>query len=74
MQLVTTTGWETPTSFNTQPLRSIGSGRGSLVFYNQGSFFNWMFTGYQKLSVAVSALGRDEIQNVIHNEAAKIMQ
>ena len=73
LELVTTTGWERPTSLNTQPLRKISSGRGSLVFYNQGSFFNWMLTGYQKLEDAVLALGAQGVRRIMREEAHTIM-
>jgi len=57
LDLVTTENWEVPTSSNTTPLSAIGSGRGSLVFYNQGSTFHWMLTGHQYMTDAIDAFG-----------------
>jgi len=74
LELVTTTGWELPTSLNTQPLRKISSGRGSLVFYNQGSFFNWMLTGHRLMKDAVQALGAQRVRDIMREEAHTIMQ
>ena len=39
------------------PLSVIGSGRGSLVLYNQGSAFHWMLTGHQYMDTAIDAFG-----------------
>lgn len=57
LDLVITEDWEVPTEFNTSPLSAIGSGRGSLVFYNQGSAFHWMLTGHQYMEDAVKSFG-----------------
>ena len=45
--------WERPTAFNTKPLHSITSGRGSIVLYNQGSAFQWMLTGAKRMKDAL---------------------
>lgn len=55
MELVTTADWEWPSSDNIRPLRTIGSGRGSIVLYNQASTFHWPLTGYQYMDDAVAA-------------------
>jgi hypothetical protein len=57
LDFVTTEHWEEPTSFNTTPLHSIGSGRGSLVFYNQGSAFLYKLTGQKHIDGAVAKYG-----------------
>ena len=54
---MTTKNWERPTSFNTMPLHSIGSGQGSLVLYNQGSAFHYKLTGKKNMDAAVSKYG-----------------
>lgn len=54
---MTTERWEWPTSSNTKPLEAIGSGRGSLVFYNQGSAFHWKLTGEKKKEGAIKKYG-----------------
>ena len=70
---MTTSNWETPTSFNTTPLQTIGSGRGSLVFYNQGTAFQWMMTGHQYIEDAVKIMGSAEICARMQKEAAHIL-
>jgi hypothetical protein len=60
LKLLTTKQWEAPNAFNTMPLSAIGSGRGSLVFYNQGSAFHWMLTGHQYMRDAIAAFGSRE--------------
>jgi hypothetical protein len=60
LELVTTEHWAAPTEFNTTPLSAIGSGRGSLVLYNQGSAFHWMLTGHQYMEAAIQAFGSRE--------------
>lgn len=57
LDFVITEKWETPTAFNTKPLNSIGSGRGSIVLYNQVSAFHWMLTGEKGMEAAVSKHG-----------------
>lgn len=57
LELVTTEQWEEPVAFNTTPFSAIGSGRGSLVFYNQGSLFHWHLTGHQYMGDAIAAFG-----------------
>lgn len=39
------------------PLNAIGSGRGSIVLYNQASFFHWPITGKQYMWEAEAAHG-----------------
>jgi hypothetical protein len=57
LDFVTTEQWERPTSFNTTPLHSNGSGWGSIVLYNQASAFHWMLTGEKKMDAAISKYG-----------------
>jgi hypothetical protein len=57
LDFVVTEHWETPTAFNTKPLHSINSGRGSIVLYNQGSAFHQMLTGEQSIGAALSKHG-----------------
>ena len=57
LELVTTEQWEEPTAFNTMPLSTIRSSRGSLVFYNQGSLFHWLLTDHQYMKDAIRAFG-----------------
>jgi hypothetical protein len=70
---VTTPNWETPTSFNTTPLQTIGPGRGSLVFYNQGTAFQWMMTGHQYMEDAKNIMGSSAICALMQKEAAYIL-
>lgn len=57
LDFVVTERWERPTAFNTKPLHSIKSSRGSIVLYNQGSAFHWMLTGKKGLKAAISKHG-----------------
>jgi hypothetical protein len=57
LDFVVTESWERPTAFNTQPLQSIGSGRGSIVLYNQGSAFHWKLTKEKEMGGAISKYG-----------------
>ena len=70
LALVTTEQWEVPTAFNTTPFSAIGSGRGSLVFYNQESVFHWMLTGHQYMQDAIAAFGSTEAVAAIMMEHA----
>ena len=71
---MTTQNWEEPTSFNTAPLHSIGSGRGSLVFYNQGSAFLWKLTEEKTIDGAISKYGGvDNLAAVMALEAQKYL-
>jgi hypothetical protein len=54
---VVTQNWQAPNSFNSQPLNTIGSGRGSLVLYNQGSAFLYKLTGEKNVDDAVLKYG-----------------
>jgi len=54
---VVTDRWERPTAFNTKPLHSIGSGRGSIVLYNQGTIFHRKLTGEKRMEAAVAKYG-----------------
>lgn len=47
VKLVTTADYEWPTATNTMALNSVGTGRGSIVLYNQASFTHWHITGEQ---------------------------
>ena len=49
--------WERPAAFNTKPLHSIQSGRGSIVLYNQATAFHRMLTGEGGMEAAVSKYG-----------------
>jgi hypothetical protein len=70
VNLVTTSNWEVPTSFNTTPLSTMGTGRGSLVFYNAGSSFHWMLSGHQYMADAVAAFGSiHALANKVREEA-----
>lgn len=57
LQLVTTVDYERPRTGNTMPLHAIGSGRGSIVLYNQASFFHWPVTGKRFMREAEQAHG-----------------
>ena len=45
LDLVTTRNREVPNGINAVPLTAMRPGRGSLVFFNNASFFYWMLTG-----------------------------
>jgi hypothetical protein len=60
LDFVVTERWERPTAFNTTPLHSIGSGRGSIVLYNQASAFHWKLTEEKMADDAVSKYGGRE--------------
>ena len=49
-RLVVAPKHEIPSPLNTQPLNAMGTGRGSLVFYNQASFFHYPMTGERYLA------------------------
>jgi len=57
VQLVTTADYEWPTATNTTPLSLIGSGRGSIVLYNQASFTHWYITGERYMYKAEKVYG-----------------
>ena len=57
LDFVVTERWERPTAFNTKPLQSIQSGRGSIVLYNQGSAFHRKLTGEKGIKAAISKYG-----------------
>jgi hypothetical protein len=57
VDLVTTVDYEWPTATNTTPLNSIGTGRGSIVLYNQASFTHWNITGEKYMSKAKEVHG-----------------
>jgi hypothetical protein len=46
LKFVTTQNGEVPTALNSEPLCTITSGRGCLVFFNPASFFYPLTTGY----------------------------
>lgn len=49
LQFVTTKRREQPNNFNTEPLQSINSGRGSVVYFNPGQTFVPLYTGFDSL-------------------------
>lgn len=57
VDLVTTVDYQWPTATNTTPLHSIGTGRGSIVLYNQASFTHWPVTGERYMSKAIKVHG-----------------
>jgi len=57
LDFVVTEHWERPAAFNTKPLHSIQSGRGSIVLYNQGTAFHRKLTGEKGMEAAVSKYG-----------------
>lgn len=57
VKLVTNSDYEWPTATNTTPLNGIGTGRGSIVLYNQASFIHWHVTGEQYLYKAEEVHG-----------------
>jgi hypothetical protein len=71
LDFVITQDWEAPTAFNTKPLHSIGSGRGSLVLYNQASAFHYMLTGEKRIPDAIARHG--SIENIT-KDMAKVAQ
>lgn len=71
---MSTTRFEKPTSFNTTPLNSIGSGRGSIVFFNNASSFHWMLTGKQFMTDAIKEWGgEEELSRFIAAKAATVI-
>lgn len=48
---------EVPNSFNTKPLKAIGTGRGSLVFWNPATFFTPLLTNFFMLDEAQKKTG-----------------
>lgn len=74
LDFVITEDWETPTAFNTTPLHSIRSGRGSLVLYNQASAFHYMLTGEKKVDGAIDRYGSiDKLANAMAKVAVKVL-
>jgi len=70
LDFVVTERWERPTAFNTTPLHSIGSGRGSIVLYNQASTFHWKLTGEKSIDDAISKYGgRDKLAEAMTSMA-----
>jgi hypothetical protein len=57
VELVTTADYEWPTPTNMTPLNSIGTGRGSIVLYNQASFTHWYITGERYMHKAEEVHG-----------------
>lgn len=55
LKFVTTKNGEVPTALNSEPLCTIQSGRGCLVFFNPASFFYPLTTGYVTLDEAKAA-------------------
>jgi len=74
LDFVVTEHWEAPTAFNTKPLCSIRSGRGSIVLYNQGSAFHRMLTGEKGMVDAISKYGgADRLANAMAVVAHKCL-
>jgi hypothetical protein len=55
LKFVTTKNRDVPTPLNSEPLCTIKSGRGCLVFFNPASFFYPLTTGYVTLDEAEAA-------------------
>ena len=72
--LVTTIDYERPTEFNTTPLNSLGTGRGSIVLYNQASFAHWFVAGERYMSAAREAYGKDGLSNLFAAKAQEVIQ
>jgi hypothetical protein len=74
VQLVTTVDYEWPTATNTTPLNSIGTGRGSIVLYNQASFAHWLVTGKQYMKEAKAVHGVDGLCDLFTRKAHDVLQ
>ena len=75
MNLVTTVDYEWPTAMNTMPLNSIGTGRGSLVLYNQASFTHWHVTGERYMSMAKEVHGGERgLHNLFATKACQVLE
>lgn len=74
-RLVTTSDYEWPNEENTTPLNAIGSGRGSLVLYNQASFAHWFITGDQYIGKAsATAAGKERLRKLFVTKALDILE
>jgi hypothetical protein len=74
VELVTTADYEWPTEANTTPLNSIGTGRGSLVLYNQASFAHWLVTKEQYMRVAEAVYGVEGLCDLFTKKAHDVLQ
>jgi hypothetical protein len=75
VQLVTTADYEWPTATNTTSLNSIGTGRGSIVLYNQASFTHWYITGERYMYKAKEVHGGAKgLHDVFATKACKVLQ
>lgn len=75
VQLVTTVDYERPTSTNTTPLNLIGTGRGSIVLYNQASFTHWYITGEKYMYEAEEVHGGTKgLYNLFAAKAEEVLQ
>ena len=75
VQLVTTVDYEWPTAINTSPLHSIGTGRGSIVLYNQASFAHWYVTGERYMYQAEELHGGVKgLHDLFAANAQKVLQ
>jgi hypothetical protein len=74
VQLVTTVDYEWPTRTNTTPLNSIGTGRGSIVLYNQASFAHWPVTKKRFMKEAEAVYGVDGLYNLFAAKAYEVLQ
>lgn len=75
VQLVTTTDYEWPNESNTTPLRTVGTGRGSIVLYNQASFSHWLVTGHRTMKKAEAVHGGQvKVKELFAEKARKVLQ
>ena len=75
VQLVTTADYEWPMATNTTPLNSIGTGRGSIVLYNQASFTHWYITGEKYMWKAEEVHGGAKgLRDLFAAKARKVLQ
>lgn len=75
LEFVTTADYEWPTATNTTPLNSIGTGRGSIVLYNQASFTHWNITGERYMETAKEVHGgATQLHELFAAKACKVLQ
>jgi hypothetical protein len=74
VKLVTMVDYEWPTETNMTPLNLIGTGRGSLVLYNQALFAHWLVTGEQYMWAAEAAYGIEGLCDLFTKKAHDVLQ
>ena len=75
VNLVMTFDYKWPMATNTTPLNSIGTGRGSIVLYNQASFTHWHITGERYMSTAKEVHGGVQgLHNIFTRKAHQVLE